>query len=57
MADYLFDLCHRKDLADKTILLASHGGAITAMLTAMTRQEGFFLAWWGAFHNCSYSDY
>ena len=35
MADYLFDLCHRQELADKTILLASHGGAITALLNAI----------------------
>ena len=54
MADYLFDLCHRKDLADKTILLASHGGAITAMLNAIDPPEGFF--WRGGVpYNCSYS--
>ena len=44
MADYLFDLCHRQELADKTILLASHGGAITALLNAIDAAGGLFLA-------------
>ena len=54
MADYLFDLCHRQELADKTILLASHGGAITALLNAIDPPEGFF--WRGGVpYNCSYA--
>lgn len=54
MADYLAELCGRTEWADKTILLASHGGAITALLNAIAPPKGFF--WRGGVpYNCSYS--
>lgn len=54
MEGYLAELCSRTEWADKTILLASHGGAITALLNAIAPPEGFF--WRGGVpYNCSYS--
>lgn len=54
MADYLTDLSSQPDLAQKTILLSTHGGATTALLNAVDPPQGFF---WraGVPYNCSYA--
>ena len=51
---YLEDLCHNAALADKTVLLATHGGVTTALLNAIDPPEGYF---WrkGVPYNCSYA--
>ena len=51
---FLEELCHEPTLAEKTVLLSTHGGVATALLNAIDPPDGYF---WrrGVPYNCSYA--
>lgn len=55
--DFLDELCSSKELRDKTILVATHGAALTAMLNCINGQKDAAQFWGkGVPRNCSVTE-